>query len=112
MAAYGKARRTITDHRLPANVFKKTFASNDILAKFMGFLIRDTVMSPTMAGKLVAVCDDTLYHGRITISDPSQGKKGCFGAFIIQQDKNAVDIEFHSARYGRPRFPRNVGRKC
>ena len=73
MAAYGKARCTITDHRLTANIFKKTFASNDILAKFMRFLLRDTVVSPTMASMLVAACDDARYPGRITNRDPAPG---------------------------------------
>src|SRR5687768_17661612 len=83
MPAYGKAGRPIPDHLLTADIFQKHFASGYIVAEFMGLLIRNTLVSPSMTCKLMAACNNSFDYVRVTVGVPSQSEIGGMVALLF-----------------------------
>ena len=71
-------------------------------------MITCALMAVTVAGEFVAIGGDAFDQFRIALRDPAQGKKGGFGAVLVEHGQNTVHIAFNPAFPNRPFTSRNV----
>ena len=76
-------------------------------------MVAGALVAVTVAGEFVTIGDDAFDQFRIALSDPAQGKKGGFGAVLVEHGQNTVHIAFNPAFPNRPftsRYVRCEGR--